>query len=375
MNTSDSMDTYISALSEKKGMLTFTLSNVNVSIANGLRRTILSDIPTVSFRTFPHNENQADIIKNTSRFNNEIIKQRFGSIPIHLKDHSQPYDELLVQIDKQNDTNEMMYLTTGDFKIINTKSQKELAVDTINRIFPPDPYTDEYILLARLRPKISNEVPGEHIIINAKMTLQTGGDDGMYNSASCCAYINSPDKISQDDMWQKKLIELKTDKNLDPEVIVMEQSDWYNLHAKRIFKKDSFDFKIETVGVFTNIELCKKGCEVIISKLQKIKNDIAQDKLKIIMAASTLPNSYEIILQGEGYTIGKIVEFVLNREYYTNSKKLSYVGFRQSHPHDDHSFIRLAYKEPAKMEDIKSDINNACDLSIQIYSTIRENFQ
>jgi DNA-directed RNA polymerase alpha subunit len=105
----DSTNTYISARDEKNGVLTFTLDNINISIANGLRRTILSDIPTVSFKTFPHNENQADIIKNTSRFNNEILKQRFGSIPIHLKDHSQPFDELLVQIDKQNDTNEMMY--------------------------------------------------------------------------------------------------------------------------------------------------------------------------------------------------------------------------------------------------------------------------
>ena len=367
----DSTNTYISARDEKNGVLTFTLDNINISIANGLRRTILSDIPTVSFKTFPHNENQADIIKNTSRFNNEILKQRFGSIPIHLKDHSQPFDELLVQIDKQNDTNEMMYLTTGDFKIVNTKSQKELAAETVNKIFPPDPITGEHILLARLRPKISNEVPGEHIIINAKMMLQTSGDDGMYNSVSCCTYSNSPDKISQDDMWQKKLIEMK---EMDAEDIAMKQSDWYHLNAKRIFKKDSFDFKIETIGVFTNSELCKKGCEIIISKLQKIKNDIVQDKLQITKAASTLPNSYEIILQGEGYTIGKIIEYVLNREYYTNSKKLSYVGFRQAHPHDDHSFIRLAYKNAVQMEGVKGDIDSACDLSIQIYSGIRENF-
>ena len=278
-----------------------------------------------------------------------------------------------MQIDKQNDTAEMMYLTTEDFKIVNTKSQKELAPETVNKIFPPDPITGEYILFARLRPKISNEVPGEHIIINAKMSLQTGGDDGMYNSASCCAYSNSPDKILQDDGWQKRLIEMKSDE-ADPETITMEQSDWYNLQAKRIFKKDSFDFKIETVGVFENTELCKKGCEVIISKLQKIKNDIAQDKLKITRAASTLPNSYEIILQGEGYTIGKIVEYVLNREYYVNVKKLSYVGFRQSHPHGDHSFIRVAYKNAVQMEGVKGDIDEVCDLSIRIYSAIHENF-
>ena len=39
--------------SENKGILTFTLENANVSIANALRRIILSEIPTVVFRTSP----------------------------------------------------------------------------------------------------------------------------------------------------------------------------------------------------------------------------------------------------------------------------------------------------------------------------------
>ncbi len=32
---------------EEKGVLTFTLSNTDVSIANSIRRTLVSDIPTV----------------------------------------------------------------------------------------------------------------------------------------------------------------------------------------------------------------------------------------------------------------------------------------------------------------------------------------
>ena len=42
---------------------TFTLKNTNVSIANAIRRTILEDIPTIGFKTFPHNENQATFHK------------------------------------------------------------------------------------------------------------------------------------------------------------------------------------------------------------------------------------------------------------------------------------------------------------------------
>ena len=40
-------------------ILTFTISNINMSYANAIRRVILADIPTVVFRTFPHDKNNA----------------------------------------------------------------------------------------------------------------------------------------------------------------------------------------------------------------------------------------------------------------------------------------------------------------------------
>ena len=37
-------------------LLSFTLSGVNVSVANAVRRTMLSDINSVVFRTSPHTQ-------------------------------------------------------------------------------------------------------------------------------------------------------------------------------------------------------------------------------------------------------------------------------------------------------------------------------
>ena len=44
--------------------LYFNLKGVNVSVANALRRTFLSNIETIVFRGFPHEANQIDIQKN-----------------------------------------------------------------------------------------------------------------------------------------------------------------------------------------------------------------------------------------------------------------------------------------------------------------------
>ena len=96
------MEGSISNIEEKNGILKFTLSNIDVSIANAIRRTILMDIPLVVFKTLPYEKNKATFIKNTSRLNNEILKQRLGCIPIHINDiDSFPYKQYIVEIDEK----------------------------------------------------------------------------------------------------------------------------------------------------------------------------------------------------------------------------------------------------------------------------------
>jgi len=367
---------YISSRSEDDGILRFTISKVNVSIANGLRRTILSDIPTLVFKTFPHRENQAKIIVNTSRFNNEVIKQRLGCIPIHIADHTLPYDDLEVEIDKKNDTRDMIYVTTGDFRIRNTKSDKYLDEATVRKIFPSDPITGDFILLARLRPKISDEVPGEAISIKTKMSLHSAGEDGMYNVVSGCSYANSPDKIRQNDEWQELNSDLLSKEN-EPEIIAIKKSDWYSLGAKRFFLKDSFDFMIETLGVYSNASIIDKACRILITRLAKLKDIIKQQQLEIKAANSTIPNCFDVILLNEGYTIGKVLEYVLHYEFYLRRKMFIYVGFRKNHPHDQDSILRLALRKKVpdmSVSAIEESIAKACDMAMNIYDDIGSNF-
>ena len=56
------MDPKITINSEENSTLYFTIANIHYSLANSLRRIALSDVPTVVFRTFPHNESKVDII-------------------------------------------------------------------------------------------------------------------------------------------------------------------------------------------------------------------------------------------------------------------------------------------------------------------------
>ena len=78
------MDPKISDISEENDIYKFTLSNLNVSLANALRRTVLTDIPLVVIPTETHEENKCNIEINTCRLHNEILKQRLSCIPIHI---------------------------------------------------------------------------------------------------------------------------------------------------------------------------------------------------------------------------------------------------------------------------------------------------
>ena len=67
---------------EDNGELYFILKDVHVSVANALRRTIMTEIPVVVIPTETVDVNQCTVFTNTTRFHNEIIKQRLSTIPI-----------------------------------------------------------------------------------------------------------------------------------------------------------------------------------------------------------------------------------------------------------------------------------------------------
>jgi len=371
--------TLLSFKGEENGILTFTIEGINVSFVNGIRRTILSDIPALVFNCFPHDKNDADIHINTTRLNNEVLKQRLSCIPIHISDLSLPYKELVVEINMKNESENTIDVTTEHFKIKNVTSGKYLQDSAVRKIFPPCPITGDYIVFARLRPKVSTIAPGEELSISAKMSLHTASEDGTFNVASTCAYKFTPDKLQQDQIWQNKLAEISSEEKADPDVLALLQQNWYNHEGLRYFKRDSFDFKLETIGVYTNEELVNKACEILIAKLQNIHDTIENEGV-IEKSITTIPNSMDIKLKNTGYTVGKIIEFMLHKNNYqgTQDKNLTYVGFRKNHPHDDDSVIRIGMVDRDGNEGYRevavANTRSACNDAIQVLSDIMTEF-
>ena len=180
------MNPSISKIAIDDDMYKFTLSGVNVSFANSLRRTILNDIPTTVIYTDTYNDNQCTISENTGRLHNEILKQRLSCIPVNVKELDLLPNNYILDIDVTNDTDATIFVTTADFRIKNKNNGNFLTAEETKKIFPPCEKTNTYIDFARLRSKIGN-LPGETLKLTAEFSVHTAKESGMFNVVSICS--------------------------------------------------------------------------------------------------------------------------------------------------------------------------------------------
>ena len=364
---------------DERGELRFTIDKINVSLANALRRVILSDVPTLVFRTTPHAESKSSITVNTSRIHNQILNQRLSCIPIHVSDTTFNYGEYTVEIDVVADGNEIRYITTKDFRMKNKVNGKYLTDVKVHEIFPSNPVSSDYIEFARLLPKMSEYSEGEQLAMTCDLDIGTAHEDGAFNVVSTCAYSMTMDPTKVDEAWRIKEAELVKEgvATIGSEEMNAQRKNWSLLDAQRHTKDDSFDFVIETVGVFTNAEIVHKAAQIMINKCTKFIRDIESGENHIIPTVSTIQNGFDIELKGEDYTLGKVLEFFLHDKHYAEDQTVTYCSFRKIHPHNPDSMIRVGFAETVGVDEniVAQYITTCARDAIVVFEHIRDQFR
>ena len=354
------MNPVLSKIIENDTILHFTLSGIDKCFANALRRTILTDIPTVVIRTEDMNVNQCFITKNTSRLHNEIILQRISCIPIYIFDPDFAEKHSL-EINVVNDTDDqnIRMVTTKDIRIKNIENNTYLSDVETKKIFPPNEITGHYVDIVRLRPKMGTGIPGEQIALTAKFSVATARINSMFNAVSICSYGNTIDKEKAEEAWEKVHAKLKSEEKSDKEIDHV-KSDFWNLDAQRHFIPNSFDFVVQSVGVYKNIDIVHKACSVLCSKMDSFVTLLEENNVPILpsndvkkhgydsIIESTVANSYDVILENEDDTLGNILSTIMYRTYFVGKEKeLTFCSFKKFHPHDSYGVLRIAYdKQP-----------------------------
>jgi len=322
-------------------MLTFTLKNTDVSIANALRRTILGNIRAVVIA-----KTDCIITVNTTRFNNEILKQRFACLPICLSPNEEEIKTFSLELNKSNSTAATVMITTEDFKII------ENGKPSTKRLFLPDPITNKYIDILRLRPKMGNVV--ESFQMTAILSITTGSQTGTANLGNCY-YKCTMNQEKAEQEWAKKGNDDKLAKR-----------DWDLLDARRYVIPNSFDFTVESyvLAIYSPTQLVQIACKVIEKEL------LTFNELLIQPSETTMEKCVDIILPNCDYTIGKILEYYLFTTKFDID--ITYITFLKNHPHDKHGILRIAFKEDHTEESITGMFLEACKESIKYFNMGKE---
>jgi len=361
---------------EENDIYTFTLAKVNVSIANALRRTILNDIPTVVMRTETYQDNKCKIEINTGRIHNELLKQRLSCIPVHISKEKEMEtfpNEYILEIDVRNEGDSIHIITTEDFKIKHKESGKYMAKEEVHTIFPPDPLTLAYIDFARVRPKIGDSIPGEHIKLTCEFSIANSAKNSMFNVVSKCSYGNTIDQSKVEEAWEILHQQLISE-DMTKEEIDYKKRNYYLLDAQRTFIPNSYDFVIQTIGVFDNKYIIKKACRILKEKFENMIQLIESDAIPIGLSETTMENSYDITLENEDYTMGKVIEYILYETYYEGEKIMNYCGFKKFHPHDNFSKIRVSYLKPTDKHLLRENLKRVCISAFEVFDKIEKMF-
>lgn len=295
-------------------ILHFTLKNADVCIANALRRTVIGNIKAVVIA-----KENCSITTNTSRFNNEIIKQRLACIPVCLTPDEEDIKTITLQLTKTNNTSHVVFVTSEDFKVMENGKESD------KKLFLPDSITGQYIDILRLRPKLGLSV--ESITLTATLSITTGSQNGTSNLGNGY-YRYTVDHETANREWIKKGIENKDQKK-----------DWDLLQAKRFTIPNSYDFTVESyeTNIYTPEQLVKIACKT----LQYDLNTFKSIDLTIQKSENTLENCIDIILPNCDFTIGKLLEYYIFTTKFPDTIK--YISFLKNHPHDKHGVLKIQY--------------------------------
>ncbi len=361
-------------LQENGNSLEMEITDVDRSIVNSLRRTVITYIPTLVFRGFPHSENRIQFHKNTSKFNNEYLKHRIQCIPIFVSDETKfesMVENYAVKIKVVNDSNQQRYVTTKDFVLINIQTGKSVGEENTRAIFPPDSISNEYIPICVLMPRISETDEPEEIDATLNFTIGTAKEDSCWNVVSKCTMFDR-----QDDTLIQKFKTTEEYKNKSE----VEKRDFDILDSQRITMKNHFVFKMDTIGIYTNQQVIQMAIKYIIDKmtdfLYYLTNKASLNPVKIgsyedfsmSKDLSSTRDKFSLRIEFDDYTVGGLIE---NHLFLMFKNELSYVAFKKDHPHEIYCDILFSYKnDNVPIETIVSHLTQTANEIIHIYKTI-----
>lgn len=326
--------------------LEFEISDIDISILNGLRRILISDIPILGFKI---DDNLINIEENTTSLNNEIISNRIALIPINISEkYNEEFDpinnsfEIILDVSCENKL-DLENITTNNFKIKVDGNIIKNNKDYFNY----NSISNEPILIHRIK---NNQT----LRLNAKAIKDIGRNNASFCIVSGIAVYN---KINE--------------KSKESDIIKKERDIIENIHI----------FKFEIINnTISHLYLFKKAIEILIFKLDEIKLELSKNDSTLITINNYFDyiNTFDINIKNENDTIGYIIQSKIFDKYIVNKNKFKeykceFVGYTKKHPLDNTLILRVTLNKCDDKNIIKALIIEECiNLIYSLNNIIKE---
>ena len=316
-------------LSKNGYRLDTEFKNVPVAFVNGLRRILLSEIPTVVIR-------DVQILDNSTKMIHEMLKHRVEMLPINVR----PEEAAVIRDTKI----ELRYLppATPDLtrKTAVDITTDDFAIDGPRPgIILKDRDLDEPLYFMRLQPT-------ESIHVKASLAVETKG-----TSQVCVATFKN--HIDQEIAKLDKDTYVATAGDDDNERAMLAKV-FDNYEIQRSYARDDegrpywFDFAVESIGVTPAKDLLKQAALIFKKKIETwCENPIQREE----------GDWYSIETEEEGHTIGALAQILIYNQ------KVNYVSYRIVHPLLPKMIVRFSSKiAPEKViEKFKTEAVALCE--------------
>tara|TARA_Y100000389_G_scaffold103765_1_gene100620 strand:- start:260 stop:1444 length:1185 start_codon:yes stop_codon:yes gene_type:complete len=370
---------------KKDNKIIFKVKDVDVSILNAIRRVILAEIDNVAFEFKPFNigdEQKINILVNTCPLHNEIIQQRLSMLPLNFNvNEILDFDETNYKfvLNKKNDTNTIMNVTTDDIEIFDNKNKKYDDKFT-KRIFPKNKYSGDHILITKLKPNLINIKEGNEIHIEMKATKDKAQNYSGYGYVSQCVYYNIVDEKKAEKELKKRLEQLQKD-NPTKEEKESFINDFNNLDRSRYFHKNDFDepnyfeYSIESECLTSPEYLFYKAITILYNKIQNLISKVTDDTFTFEYVKNS-ENMYDIKIVNEKHTLGNLIQALFYNIFIREGNKsvIEYIGYNCPHPLDDSMIIKIKFTNDESNENIKKIFIDGLEDIQEILNKLKKNW-
>ena len=293
----------------------FEIHNVDLAIVNGIRRVVLTDIPVAGFRG--EEDPTLTILANNGPLHNEFMLHRIGLIPIHFsEEETENFNgaDYEFELHVENTSQARVDVTTKDFKV----RKNNVQVDP-KKYFPPDNFTNDFVLITRLRPN-------ERLHVVGRAVKSTARHHAAFSPVGLCTMTFIGDGSA---------------------TIEQERNYYKNEYGDPLQIK----VDIEAVAALSPRYLVGKAIAILI------------DKVKTFMATEAFSTpkrtdgGCEFHIEGEDDTLGNILQSLTHNHYIrdkhetSRQKTLTYVGYYCPHPLETCVVVKLCMEDHDTIDD------------------------